>query len=211
MLIFDFDQTLYDTAGLVRAIKEVFASYGFDETVFDTTYKQARVTDESERALDYSFERHAEMLSRDGYDVDRVAMLRDLHACVSDAFVLPGVAEMLRNLLQKKEKLILLSAGNPNFQYQKVVASGLEMYFDTCIYIAGDKVLEVEKIIEKVDEVVYFINDKLQENIAVHQAFPQVRVITVYNAEKDTLVDVQNSGIPYVMNITDVINSKKND
>lgn len=173
-IIFDFDDTLFDTTQLKQDVLRVATSEHFlkhDDVV--EAYKEAC------RDSNYTFENHAFCLKKKYPELKIEGFLQDLHNLLNSDYVFEGVETALKELDQE-HKLILLTKGERDFQLIKLEKSGLkEIFNNQNLHIVNDNKAEYLKNLSIAGEEIYFLNDKDNENKAVKELFPHFNVISV--------------------------------
>lgn len=179
MVILDFDDTLFDTAVYKEARLDALAQVGVSEDHFWRSYRDARKN--SEGMWSYSDERHARLLEEQyGYPYQTV--LSALHQTGSDTVIssclITGALDFLSSIKKRGKPLILLSCGDPAFQEKKVRGSGIVHFFDRLFLVDSSKVAVLHELEKKYDlSNAWFINDKIEESIEVHDHFSQLNVM----------------------------------
>jgi FMN phosphatase YigB (HAD superfamily) len=204
MFIVDFDDTLFDTQRFKQARLAAVADLGVSEEIFWKSYYQAR--NASDGSFVYSDERHAQILSIFGFEENKILeKLKSVSAKISN-FLFNDSIDFLEFLRSTKQRLILLSLGDPNFQEYKVKGVGIEKYFDHLFMISSDKKKIIEKIFkfEKADEV-WFINDKPDETLEISANFKNIKPVLKVSPNRD-LSDYTQSKLPCFYTLTEIKN-----
>lgn len=200
----DFDNTVYESHILVDYIKDVFSQYGVSEEDFRSTTEQA-VHGTSGQYYDYSFELHIVLLQKKGYPLDQEKVLGQLNKAFETNMQADDAEEFLAYMRTRAKKLILLTAGNGDFQLHKVRSTTLIDYFDDIHVVHGDKQVYVREMHREQDKNI-FINDNLKQNTTVHDLFPGMVVLTRRHPRKYTDEDMAATGIPYFNTLTEIKN-----
>lgn len=204
MFIIDFDDTLFDTH---RYKKERFApleKFGISHELAQSTYRQIRTNSD----VGYTNEAHAQLLATLGYSEEKVLeALRETSGSMIQKFVFPDAHIFLDSLKKKNQPLVLVTLGDPIFQKQKVMDSGLWNYFDEWIFPDSKKVEAVEKVIEaqNMSKRMWFINDKVEESLLLKQKYPALGAIMKVSPEF-TISDYTNTNIPSFETLTEILN-----
>ena len=183
MFLIDFDNTLFNTTtseGNFRDVRvKALASIGISEELYQETYDQARAI-KGEDIAGYNDERHAEALAQHGFEKETVLkVLRETMGDKLKTFLFPDTIEFLESLKKTGQPLVLISLGDPEFQYLKFRGSGIEKYFDRVKMTPIPKKEVLHELLEHVhQQPVWFINDRLSENKDIAKLFPEVRVIS---------------------------------
>ncbi len=167
--IFDFDDTLYDNMALREDVRRIFKKHGISEQKVEDTYKNVRHL--------YNYEKHVEAVKSIHTEIDTLSILKELNSLPFNQYTFYGVHEILENL-QQKNKLILLTFGDRNFQQRKLDASGVLAYFHEVVITQKHKA-ETLKELEVLDKEVYFLNDKQMENDVIGTEFTHFKIIHV--------------------------------
>jgi FMN phosphatase YigB (HAD superfamily) len=184
-VIFDFDDTLFDKSGFVRRLAETM---GISEDEFLDTYNEYFKKNE----IPYSAYKHLEVLKdiKKG-QFNKVSAQQRVDEFLKDVsgFVFPEVEKLLETVGKKEEEIVLLSAGDSEFQRIKIKNSGIAHFFDKII-IDKDKIKGLSSW-EK--ENFIFINDKEEENREVAEKYSGAEILSVGNyTDNDSAYHLQN-------------------
>ena len=164
-IFIDFDDTLIDRH---RMTDDIFAKFG-DVSVEELRrlYKEFRVT------MPFTVNGFVHFLLEKGLDGERLRQLFLDGASRTGAYIFDDAIEFLKTLKTARYEVILLTvdADVEHWQWPKIHASGLEQYFDA-IYPTSGKKVDVVKMMIVDDEVFIFLDDKENEIIMMHDAFP---------------------------------------
>ncbi len=168
-IIFDFDDTLFDTQKLKEKIFNKLIEYGISKDIIYKSYK------ESQNILGvYSPDNHTKILN-DLYSFDVTNNLSDWIVNLDlSSHIFPEVDSLLKNL-KKNHYLILLTRGNKNFQTFKIAQSNISKYFNETHITEDAKETFLKEMV--FSEEVYFINDKENENNTIKENFPNFKII----------------------------------
>lgn len=197
----DLDDTLYDTRRFKEDIYSVFSPFGISHKNFLVAYQQAAELGEF-GYYDYTFGKQIHAIRSFGADVPD-NLVDDLNVLLKNNYILEGAENFLLELKKCCRHLILLTAGNIDFQAQKISAIGVAPRFDEIIQIPGGKDAVVKKYSEKAGRIL-FVNDNLEENRMIKGDFPAVEVITILNLSYWTAGECENSGIPWFHNLDEI-------
>lgn len=188
----DLDSTIFETHLLAKAMREIFRNYNVSDADFDISMDRAIRGDGN--FYDYTFEKQIENLIAIGYSLPESIAVQ-LNNLFQINYRAPGVEEFLKFVRQVSDRVILLSAGNPEFQYKKINSAGLENFFDEINILHGKKDEFVrQKIGGQANGL--FINDNVGENTLIKNNFDTVLVVARINPRK-TEEEYRESGIPY--------------
>lgn len=169
IIIFDFDDTLFETHKLKDLIFETMGSWGLPQEMILETYKKS-----VKRFLHYTPENHLltinEMTEFNIPD-HRISEIKNLDFSFNQG---EATKKILTNLAEKNT-LILLTMGDQNFQKFKIAKSGLAPYFHEIQIVPSQK--ENFLLEQNYSEEVFFINDKKSENDLIKKMFPHFQVI----------------------------------
>ncbi|MFW5888619.1 MAG: HAD family hydrolase [Patescibacteria group bacterium] len=173
-VIFDFDDTLFDKSSFVDRLAEIMGVSG-DE--FLDTYNEHF----KKNKISYSAYEHLEVLNgikREQFDKRSAQKRVDEFLQDVSAFVFPDAVKLLEAVRKKEPELILLSAGNSDFQRVKIKNSGISDFFDKII-VTADK---VDSLRPWSGKEIIFINDKEGENCKVAKEYPLAKVLLINNS-----------------------------
>lgn len=173
-IIFDLDDTLYDTARFKKDIERVFVSRGFSKADVWESYKKAGFD------KGYTFEIHLQELAKICRDLEPVAFLPKLLALFKEDYIFPWVIKTLKQL-RNSHTLVLLTLGEKGFQQLKIENADIKKYFDF-IHITEK---EKEKLLRHLNfqGKIYFINNNVVENEKIRKHFPHFIVIDAKSGE----------------------------
>lgn len=161
-IIFDFDDTLFDTKKLKETIFSQLASHGASKAIIEESYKECRA--------DYCLLKHTQVLKK--YDLD---IPDSIHNWISlfdfEPYLFPEVINDLKKL-SEDNYLVLLTKGDENFQKSKIKSSNISKYFKEIHITQKDK----EEFLKdkKYPHPIHFINDKESENEIIKKLFPKI-------------------------------------
>lgn len=172
-VILDFDNTLFDAGDFKVALASSLAPFGVTDEIFWGTYLHAR--DEGDGGCTYRFEKHVDLLS-ERVAMDRLGALAALKSVLSRAeeFLYPDAKELLSRLISLGVPTMVLTHGNPEFQRAKLTATGIDRMVDTVLATDKRKVEVLSGIIGGGNGFSYFVNDHLDETVAVKAAHPGI-------------------------------------
>lgn len=167
-LIFDFDDTLFDTKRMRTEISDHLILGGLIKEDIEDTYEETK-----QILGNYNMHFHIKLLKErfPFFDVD---VFYDWFNQIDiPSYVFPDAIELLKSL-RAHHHLVLLTKGEFDFQNIKVQSSNLLPYFNE-FHIVPDR---KEVFLQGRDFVlpVYFVNDKETENEAVKNLLGHIRV-----------------------------------
>ncbi len=154
-IIFDFDNTLYNTSKLKEDLFKIFLEHNISQKDINSSYSRVL------RTSGYSYEKHLQILNSLYKDLPAKAIIKKIKLLKLELYVFPGRIQLL-NSLSKKNHLILLTKGDLKFQKLKIKKSKLGKYFKKIIITNENKVKTLRKTNFK--NPIYFINDNEKEN-----------------------------------------------
>ena len=209
MYIIDFDNTLFNTTNPPNSFRDVrvaeLAKIGISEELYMETYFVARNHGDKDLCL-YSDERHAEVLSERGFDKKKVleVLAKTISEDILPNYLYADTINFLEVLKKTGQPMILFSLGDPEFQYLKIKGSGIEKYFDRVFMDSRPKTEVLKEILNFIsDKEIWFINDRMSENIEIAKNFPDIKVVQKIS-QHNTLEDYKNSGLPYFKTLTEI-------
>ncbi len=162
-IIFDFDDTLFDTKKLKKETFDQLASYGIDKKIIEKTYKECRGN--------YCFSKHTQII-KNKHDLKIPDGVNNWLLNINlESYLFPGVVETLKKL-SKKHNLILLTKGEPEFQNIKIKGSKISKHFKEIHITSEAKEIFLKN--KKFMPPIYFINDKKSENKIIKKIFPKM-------------------------------------
>ncbi|HBU06699.1 MAG TPA: hypothetical protein DEB09_01300 [Candidatus Magasanikbacteria bacterium] len=207
MFIIDFDNTLFNTTG-PNGSRELclknLAEIGVNEKVYQESYNIARNTFEG--LASYNYERHAEAISQFGFDKEKVLQILNKTAEpeVLQSLLLSGAIDLLENLKKTDQPVVLLSLGDPEYQYLKFRGTGIEKYFDRVFMTNKPKKEIMEEIFSFVsDKKYWFINDRIDETLELKKIYPELKIILKVGPHYP-IEDYQATSLPYFKTLTEI-------
>ncbi|MBI5230231.1 MAG: hypothetical protein HY981_02975 [Candidatus Magasanikbacteria bacterium] len=203
-IIIDFDDTLFHAYRFKQMLCERAIRFGFSKEEFWSTYKQTR--DHRQGMLSYTFARHAEILHALHTDFATAQELENTFKYVleNENFVFDDAVAFLNFLKSQRKTLILLSLGDPVFQNNKVVQSGLAHFFDHIEFVDTNKLSVIPDLVDE-RESVYFLNDKVLETKEIFARYPHWFPLVRERADYSP-IDYKESSLPCFKNLVDVQN-----
>lgn len=168
-IVLDFDDTIFNTYGLLRDFLEVYKKVGFKEEEFYIGYEKVK-----KRFKDFDLKLIAGML----YDLkqfDKNKVEKEIGHILerTDLHVYPDFIAFAESF--EKEDLMLLSYGTTEFQKEKIERSKIIPLLSEITITKNDKAEDFKNIIWKYgNEKVFFIDDRADQIDSVKENFPQV-------------------------------------
>jgi FMN phosphatase YigB (HAD superfamily) len=198
----DFDKTIFDCARFETDIKAVFANYGVTPEDYCSTYLRSLCTVHPQE-YDYSFEEQIKFLCELGYDLKN-NILEELNVLLqTNQYLFADTVSFLNWLKSVAQKMVLLTAGDRDFQLKKIDASGIGDYFYDTVVLNGFKEQYLKNIIKAGDQVL-FVNDSLRENLAVKSSLPDILIAGKLPPGRYDSDDIQASGVLYFDTLTEI-------
>jgi FMN phosphatase YigB (HAD superfamily) len=163
-IIFDFDDTLFDTKKLKRDIFCKLQSHGIENSIIKKTYKECR--------HNYCPQRHVRILKKNGSEIPGSIKLW-ISRFDFKPYLFEKVHEELE-FLSKENYLILLTKGDLNFQKKKINGSNISLFFKEIHIIQKEKEDFLKD--KNYKYPIHFINDKKSENKKIKKLFPKIIV-----------------------------------
>ncbi len=165
--IFDFDDTLFDTAQFKKKLISLATIFGASKYIFEKTYKEIKTSEQ------YSFSNHAKKMEEHAPLFDSQKFLKSVEMIDCKKLVFKNSRKVLLTA-SKKGTIILCSLGNKKIQKDKIRKSGLEGLFAKIILTERPKEETLKKY--TFQKPVYFINDKTSENREIKKYFPDWKI-----------------------------------
>lgn len=162
IIIFDFDDTLFETARFKKEISKIFASYRVSAGLFKKTYQL------SKGDKDYwQPEKQLDLLARNLPSIKKKRISTEIKSLFKQAgdFLYPDVRPFFKKIQPERKKqqvkLILMTYGNPTVQLSKISHCRLASFFDKIIMAQRPtKEKEILNILKKSGGKVIFIEDR---------------------------------------------------
>jgi len=198
----DLDDTLYNTRKLKEDIYKIFEPFGISKEDFILAYRQA-----AELPMlgyyNYTFSKQVAAVKEKGFNVNENELVPKLEFLLKQNYILSGAEDFLISLKNISDKLVLLTAGNIEFQAKKIKASKINSFFDEIVQIDGGKDMVLAPYIMAKEDIL-FINDNLDENKMIKNKYPDLTVLSVVNLSYWTEKDYSKSKIPYFINFAQI-------
>lgn len=197
----DLDDTIYDTKKFKEDIYKVFQPLGIGYEDFIRAYRRAAELPKL-GYFHYTFEKQIEAVREFGIEVPD-AVLAKLNGLLAKNYIISDAKEFLAYLKRICGKVILLTAGTRDFQARKIEAIQAARLVDEVNQIDGGKDEVLRPLVEN-NKMILFINDNLDENIMIKNAFPAIEVLTKFNSSYWTDDDCEKSGLPWFKTLKDI-------
>ena len=201
MFIIDFDDTLFDTHRFKKYRQDLLSTIGIDENIYKESYLKAR-TYENE-LMSYTNQQHAKILGTVGFDEKLVCRLLEKSMKKAKSFLFDGAVDFIKYFKEYNKKIILLSLGQPSFQKEKVKACGIDKYFDEIIYVNDSKRKVLKKMLNKSDNGIWLVNDKIGEYKGLINEFPGVNIV-LKKSSSISEEEYKKSKLPYFNTLKEI-------
>jgi len=192
-ILFDFDDTLFNTTAWSRQLLAIAQSYGVSEQLYNEAYLNVR--------HQYNFDRHVDEIQTlssqypNAKNINFTALLNNLESMLSlqniSPFVYSDSIEILHRAQKSTNQLVLFTKGWPAFQAQKVEASSLIHFFTKVLYTPIAKAEYLANFPQYQNGI--FMNDKAEENEEIKHTYPHLQTVLVDHTTSQTvLVDIAN-------------------
>jgi len=216
-IVFDFDNTLFQTERLKQALYAISMDRGFSHDEAIRIYLEAR---QKGNKITFSIVNFCDALNAAidekhvGKEVTPSFVRNELFQHVG---LVDGARELLTTIQEQKIEPYLLSLGVPEWQHEKVALSGLNTFFDPdhIVYtsnISEGKIAALKELFGEdfTGKDTFLFNDKPDETRAILDAFPELHVYlrrdvadTRYTKEDfDTLLGKYNGRVMYAEDLT---------
>jgi len=198
----DLDNTLYDTVELEGDMVAIFKKYGVRRRDYDSTFYRSLCTVSPDQ-YDYSFKEQVQFLRELDYDLPD-AIINELDALLIPGYLFTDAYDFVNFIKTISKKTILLTAGDKEFQEQKISGCGAGDWFDEVVIIPGGK----EKYLQEHcnNNKILFINDNLRENISVSKNVSCAQVVIKFSAKHYHEEEVKKTNLPYFKNLLEIKN-----
>lgn len=176
LVIFDFDNTLFDTKTMLQDLETVFLEAGVAADAIGASYAVV-----APGGIGYELAAQQAELAR---HLSAAAMeaVRQRQAAVLSRlvdYVPEGAGRLLERLTERGDELHLLTSGSDSWQRLKITSSGLAGYFSGIHVVAGSKTETMLRLVAEGDGRAVIVNDNPDELREAMQLLPQARVIAV--------------------------------
>ncbi len=171
LYIFDFDYTLFDTAGF----KSGFCGL-LDQLVYDP--ENLKLDYFKKNKIHYNIKEHLGILGKNLKDRRQARITLENFLSDLRNYVFSGAKELLAKLQSGGHGLVLISLGNIGFQKAKVRGSGLEKFFEKMIFANDSKGSVLRKMTDREEEVI-IVNDNARESLEMMKFFNNPKLFLV--------------------------------
>ena len=177
LIVLDVDYTLLDTTAFKQAMQDAVKPFEISEELFEKTYQ--RVVSMVPNEYNYDVEQHARFLAQQS-SASVFDVVTALQGVIdrTQSFLFPDVADTIEQWNSEGHIQVIFTRGNPDWQEQKIVKTGLLRFFDDIFCIADEKHnIRLKYNIPESDWV--FINDSPKEIVAFERQHPKARLIRI--------------------------------
>ncbi|MFH1946963.1 MAG: hypothetical protein ABIJ23_02285 [Candidatus Magasanikbacteria bacterium] len=200
----DFDKTIFDCNKFEKDMWSIFERNNVKWEDYSKTYKKSLNTVSSD-LYDYNFAEHVEFLRELNYDLDD-SVVEELSGLLDkNNYLFSDTEEFLQFLRENSSKMILLTAGDDDFQKTKIKKTKLGKWFDEVEIVLGHKEDFLRSKMKEGDSV-FFVNDSIRENLIIKENFPEILVVTKFNPLRYTAQDAEKSKIPFFETLSEIKN-----
>jgi FMN phosphatase YigB (HAD superfamily) len=193
----DFDKTIFDCLAFEKDMWKVAQDHGVSAEDYKETYKQA-IHPSTKDEYNYTFEGHIQFLKLRGCS-NAEGLLGEWNSLLQNNYLFDGADVFLEFLRANSTHLILLTAGNKEFQMKKISSVPVQRYFDEIVVLDGHKDEYLSSL--KIDfSNSLFLNDSMRENVILKQRFPDLNIIVrfeKFDEHKYTEDQMKEFGTPF--------------
>ena len=203
MIIFDFDNTLFNTPLLKDDIRHVFEKYEIrGQEFWKSFYKSYDIRSES---AGYNIDQHLSLL-KDLTKKQKGSIKQDIESVMWDRgqqYIYSDALPILNKLKELGVEMILLCRGDKEFKKFKFEVTGIADYFDQ-IFVEDNIVPVLNKIVRKTkkdQKDILFINHKIEDLRAVKAKFPDIFCIFI---NRNQQVEPKDLSMPSVATLNEL-------
>lgn len=186
LLIFDFDDTIFDRAANKEYLGKIFEKGGANRHLFLDTYEKTKMA----TGKAYNFHKHLSLLPE---ACDKKTILQEFNANYARRtkdFIFPDALKFIKQVHSDTDnKLVLLSFGDEEWQGLKIVSSGVMDFFSRSVITKKPKVAEMERVMEECN--VYGVSDKILYFDDIGEEIDRVKIsfpyITIFQLKRDEI------------------------
>ncbi|MFB6181384.1 MAG: HAD family hydrolase [Candidatus Magasanikbacteria bacterium] len=192
-VIFDFDNTLFDTETKKQRLYNMAQAHGYDREEARDIYKEARTRNEKIiMSLSSYMKTLKDRVNEDGKEFRSEEVSEIITEIKSGDGLLPYASEFLKHCLQEDLDTYILSLGQKDWQQEKVNQSGIEEFMpEEKIIFTNSTKKGKQNILEEVftkdfeGENTLLINDKPDETKEILSDFPKLVSFLRYEPRDD--------------------------
>ncbi|OGY45534.1 MAG: hypothetical protein A2729_01975 [Candidatus Buchananbacteria bacterium RIFCSPHIGHO2_01_FULL_39_14] len=203
MIIFDLDNTLFNTPLLKKDFERIFSKHKLSGPKFWQTFYSAYDIKPKAKGC-YSIDKHFLALSNFFKPKEKIKIKKELIKaihCRGRGYLYPDVIPTLNRLKQNKKPIYLITKGEKDFQNLKIKATNIGSYFRKIYIVKNDKVPAFKKIVKNLSAV--SVNDRLEELLLVKKQLPKVKSIFIKRKHQK----IKKGLVPPILNLKQIFRS----
>ncbi|MGK2848634.1 MAG: HAD family hydrolase [Minisyncoccota bacterium] len=177
-IFLDFDDCLFDTHAFYQGLQALFSEHGIPRNIFTETY-QSMKQNNTAQGWAYSCEKHMMLLQEQFVIEDGLQPALNQYLSNTSAFLFPDVKKFLRILQRQHARIIIISFGDSDFQYRKILGTGIGLYTQKIIVTEGSKAEAICATSISQGEETWFVDDRVSFVEDVKQALPMIKTILI--------------------------------
>lgn len=180
MIFIDFDDVIFNTKQFKEDLKEIFLSFGISCDEYDKTYH-----DENDLGVIKIHDPRSQIKR-----LEKIKVISSMELSRGVDEFMEGCPKYIFDDVDKfiskigKDNIGVLSYGNLDFQNEKILKSGLGNKIEKIFMTDKLKSEIIGNVLEKHEnEVVYFIDDRIEQILDVKNKFPDIVTILLKRPE----------------------------
>lgn len=178
VVVFDLDNTLFDTETRKKFFYELTILHGYDTQTGQEFYREAR---DNNLKADFTFSKYVDVLKshlqQDGRVYQEKEAKEIFRRMREEKGLLEGAEELLKFCKESNMKRYLLSLGMPSWQEEKIQQAGIAQYFEKgqIIFTEDSKTGKrdvLQSVIENNQDKIILFNDRPDETRVLLEHFP---------------------------------------
>ena len=171
-IIFDFDDTIFDTQNFKVEFEGIFYSMGVSKELYRETYYSTKVVRGNKVFYKYSLQNQLEAIARINKQINLEQLTGKMDVFLSDLkrFVFEDFYQAITGL--NKEDLFLISFGGGDFKKKKIEGGGVAKYFSQ-IKTGDDKSEMAKELLLDPGEKIFVIDDKPAQLEVIREVLPK--------------------------------------
>lgn len=178
MICIDLDCTLIDSERSYKDEMSIAEGYGVSKKEYGTAVKKLY---QRHGTAAYNFRLLYEILAETSRALLPWQMVTDLNALLNKNYFYPDSEEFLSSF--EPRQLVIVTAGNPDFQWKKILAHNILRYANTVTITQNKAAAVAAELITAmrvgIKELTFVIDDAPREIEAVKKALPEVICIQI--------------------------------
>jgi len=197
-IIFDLDHTLLNTKRLNKDSFVILKKAGATDLQINDSYKYLL----SLSRFNYNFTNHAKAIQRKYKMKLDFEIINNFLNSSFKKYLNKGALLILNYLKKNNWEIILLTAGNPQYQKIKIKQSGLADYFDKILISHGCSKNETLK--KYINKEAVFVNDFWDETKGIMKEFKKFTYILYQRADWVDFYKENDIAIPMIKNFSEL-------